>query len=455
VKPRLVIAGTQSGVGKTTISIGLMAALSQAGYHVQPYKVGPDYIDPGFHTLVTGNQARNLDSYFLEEAGIKETWLQAAKEADISLIEGVMGLYDGKNGQTDQGSTAQIAKMLQAPVILVIDVKKKARSAAALAAGYKNFDSQLKVAGVIVNNVGSKRHYQMVKEAIEGETDLPVVGYLPRRQELELPERHLGLVPVEESQELTAFIDKLVPLIKEYIDLEQLMELASRVPQLNKEAEKLFAAEEQFAVDVGVAYDQAFNFYYQANLDMLEVRGANLKYFSPLEDDSLPAVDGLYLGGGFPESFLGSLAENEQLKTEILTTIKSGLPVYAECGGLMYLTDEIVNLAGTSFPMVGAIPGCVEMTDSLQAMGYRKVEASQDNILLKQGQTIKGHEFHYSKLEVKDGDLDYAYQFQELDKQEGIKFKNLLASYLHLHFGNNPQVVDNYLNCCRQYQGRN
>ncbi|GAB6100488.1 cobyrinate a,c-diamide synthase [Halanaerocella petrolearia] len=453
---RIVIAGTESGVGKTTLTIGLMAALDRQGYNVQPYKVGPDYIDPGFHTLVTGNQSRNLDSFFLGEEGVKELFLNAVEESDISIIEGVMGLFDGKKGKEGAGSTAHIAKTLQTPVVLVMDVKKMARSAAAVAYGYKNFDSDLNIAGVILNNVGSKRHHKMIKKPLEEEVGVKVLGYLPYQKDLELPERHLGLVPTAESKELKDFVDQLVDLIEEYIDLEQLISLSQRESTVEVTEKRIFTSSKDYGLTLGVAYDQAFNFYYQDNLDLLASRGVDLKYFSLLEDNKLPKVDGLYIGGGFPESFLEELANNKSMKQDVYQQIRDGLPTYAECGGLMYLTEEIIDSEDKSFSMVGVVPGQIKMTDSLQAMGYVEAKAIEDNILLKQGEKIKGHEFHYSKLINLTDNNKQAYQLYggrgEEGRFEGIVQDKLLASYLHIHFGSNPSLVTNFLDYCQNYR---
>ncbi|GAB6137038.1 cobyrinate a,c-diamide synthase [Halanaerobaculum tunisiense] len=458
MNPRVVIAGTQSGVGKTTLTIGLMAALDKQGYDVQPYKVGPDYIDPGFHTLVTGNQSRNLDSFFLGAEGVKESFLNAADQSDISIIEGVMGLFDGKKGTDEAGSTAHIAKILQAPVILVMDVKKMARSAGALAYGYQNFDPDLNIAGVILNNVGSKGHYEMIKKPLEEEVGVEVLGYLPYQKDLELPERHLGLVPTAETKELDDFVGQLVELITEYIDLEQLVSISQDGSVLEVKEKKMFGATKDYNLTLGVAYDQAFNFYYQDNLDLLTSRGVKLKYFSPLEDNKLPEVDGLYIGGGFPESFLQQLASNQSMKQDIYQQIKDGLPTYAECGGLMYLTKEIIDNEDKSFPMVGVVPAQIKMTDNLQAMGYVEAKAITDNILLQQGAEVRGHEFHYSKLINLADNNNYSYYLYggkgKDGRSEGVISDNLLASYVHLHFGSQPRLIDRFLENCQEYKGR-
>ncbi len=450
--PRLVIAGTASGVGKTTISIGLMAALTEKGFDVQPFKVGPDYIDPGFHNLVTGNTAYNLDSYFLNQKRIKETLAHGAKNSDISIIEGVMGLFDGKRGKDNTGSTAQVAKILQTPVILVIDAKKMAQSAAAMAYGYQNFDQQLDVKGVIFNNIASKGHYQMIKERIKGQLDLKVLGYLPNDKELKLPERYLGLVPTSESDDLKRFITKLKSLIKNYIDLEKVVELAKEASELKVNEQTIFNLKKEFDLKLGLAYDKAFNFYYQANLDILEELGAELKYFSPLNDKKLPEVDGLYLGGGFPESYLAELETNKSMQDDIYQQVKSGLAIYAECGGLAYLAEEIIDFTGKSFSMLGLIPARVEMTDKLQAMGYVKAKARHDNLLLKAGEEVKGHEFHYSKLILSDKKNNYSYQLsggkEESVRKEGVVANNLLASYVHLNFASKIDLARRFLQHC-------
>lgn len=331
---KIVIAGSRSGVGKTTISLGLMAALKKRGFKVQPFKVGPDYIDPGFHTLICGRDSYNLDSYFLGAAGVNKVFSEKSKQADISMIEGVMGLFDGK-GKNSTSSTAEIAKIINAPVILIIDARKVAQSAAAVVYGYKNYDQKLNLKGVIINNISSPHHFELLKKAIKDKmSDLIVLGYLPKNQDLELPERHLGLVPVSESSELKAYSQKLVELMEKYIDIEQVIEI-SQVESENLLKNNLAIKSTIKNIKIGLASDQAFNFYYQINLDLLKAAGAKIVEFSPLTDSRLPEVDAVYLGGGFPESFLQELAANREFKSDFKEKVKQGLPAYAECGGLM------------------------------------------------------------------------------------------------------------------------
>ena len=452
--PRIVLAGTQSGVGKTTLAVGLMAALKRRGYQIQPYKVGPDYIDPGFHTLATGRRSRNLDNFFLGEEGLLRLFLQTGQKADLAIIEGVMGLFDGK-GRTGESSTAQVAKIVKAPVILIIDGQKMAQSAAAMAYGYKNFDRELLVSGVIINNLASENHYQLIKYPLETKAGVKVLGYLPAQSELKLPERHLGLVPIAESEELGVYLEQLVSAIEQHIDLEQLMEIAIHAPELDLPAptnnHNLLLPKQQFSVKIGVAYDQAFNFYYQYNLELLKEMGAVLKTFSPIKDRKLPDVDGLYLGGGFPESFLVQLATNNWLKKDIARAIKAGLPTYAECGGLLYLCQELSDLNGNCFSMVGVVPARAVMTSRLQGMGYVRVEAIRDNILFQQGNVARGHQFHYSRLDGLADDRP-AYRL-ERGRGEGVRTGgyvrgNLLASYVHLHFGSNPFLAQRFIEQC-------
>ncbi|KFD40465.1 cobyrinic acid a,c-diamide synthase, partial [Peptococcaceae bacterium SCADC1_2_3] len=350
--PRVVIAGVQSGVGKTTIATGLMAAMAEKGYRVQGFKAGPDYIDPGYHTAATGNVSRNLDCWMLPEACLKELFLRAAKGTDLAVIEGVMGLYDGYSGRTEAGSTARLAKLLDAPVILVVDANGMARSAAALVLGYKNFDPALNLSGVIFNHVGSEKHYQTLSEAVAEKTGLKTLGYLPKNAALKMPERHLGLLPADEREELTAHLNKLAQAMAEFLNLEEILSVAKSAPPLDYPEQSIFPAGQQKKVRIAVARDAAFNFYYQDALDLLAAWGAELVYFSPLVDSSLPQnIQGVYLGGGFPEMFLEPLARNYSMVESIRRAHKKNMPIYAECGGLMYLSEGIIDFAGSFYPI--------------------------------------------------------------------------------------------------------
>ena len=328
-----------------------------------------------------------------------------------------------------------------------------AQSGGALAYGYKNYDPELKVKGVILNNIASQRHYKLIKDSVESEpVNLEVLGYIPRQQELELPERHLGLVPTHESEKLQEFTDRLVEIIEEYINLDKLLELAGTGGKIKSKNKKLYKHESNYDVKIGIAYDKAFNFYYQYNLDLLERLGAELIYFSPVNDNKLPELDGIYLGGGFPESFLKQLSENESMKNVLKEKIDWGLPVYAECGGLMYLSREIIDKEGNKYPMVNVISATTEMKNSLQEMGYVEIKSTRDNIVLNKNEKARGHQFHYSRLEDLSRDIKYCYKLDQGGREGFSSSDNILASYVHLHFGSNPDLAQNFLDKSEKFQ---
>ncbi|MFA4835991.1 MAG: cobyrinate a,c-diamide synthase [Dehalococcoidia bacterium] len=456
--PRLVIAGTHSGVGKTTISIGVMAALKRRGLKVQPFKVGPDYIDPMYHLVATGLPSRNLDSWMVPPEAMVGLFDRAARRADISVVEGVMGLFDGHSGLDDAGSTAQVAKLIDSPVILIINVGAMARSAAAIALGYQRFDPELDLKGFIVNGVGGPRHFQWVKEAIEQTTSLPVLGYLPKNEaDLKLPERHLGLVPTAEQGELVAFFDKLVSQIEETLDIDGLLRVAHSAGPLVPENSGLFPVEPVSPlVRIAVARDEAFSFYYQDNLDLLEAHGAELVHFSPLEDRVLPEnIGGIYIGGGFPEMFADKLSRNQSFIADLRRLASEGMPIYAECGGLMYLCRGVTDFEGNRYPLAGLVPGWSAMTRKLSRMGYVEVEFGRDTVLATAGTRLRGHEFHWSELEEALPSPAYRMTHPHI-ANEGYAEGNLLASYVHLHFGTDPQLAPNFVRVCHRHQrGRN
>lgn len=449
---RLVIAGTGSGVGKTTVTIGLMSALMKKGYTVQGFKCGPDYIDPTYHTAVTSRVSRNLDSWMLNQEMVKEIVVRGSKGADISIIEGVMGFFDGKNATNNDGSTAEISIITKSPVVLVVNCASMARSAAAIVKGFQAFLGETNIVGVIANRVGSEGHYKLVKTAIEQECKIPVLGFLKRDSVIAIPERHLGLIPSVERGELDPFFATLGNLVLETIDVDQLYELA-HAPLL-KMKESQFSRRENHSVRIAVARDAAFNFYYQENLEMLQAYGAELVEFSPLRGDGLPPqVDGLYLGGGFPEEFAEELASQIEVKRSIQTAIEKGLPTLAECGGFMFLTDELQTTEGRKYEMVGLIPGTVKMQSKLAALGYREVTGTEGNFLFTGNLKAKGHEFHYSTFHPKT-EIQYAYETKGMrgTKHEGFQKGNLIAGYTHFHFGSCPEMVENWMKQCKEYQ---
>jgi cobyrinic acid a,c-diamide synthase len=371
---------------------------------------------------------------------------------DIGIVEGVMGLYDGRSPGNEEGSTAELAKLLAAPVVLVVDAAKAARSLAAMVLGYWNFDPALHLAGVILNNIGSEEHFRLCQEAIEKSTSIPVLGYMPRRDEFELPERHLGLIPTEEGVVGQRFFDRLIAQAEATIDIQRLFALAEEaVPPVVSPT--LFPSRlVSSPVRIAVARDKAFSFYYQDSLDLLEAWGGELIFFSPLEDEALPSgISGIYLGGGFPELYAAELAENTSMRRSVKRAVESGMPVYAECGGLMYLGRFIRDFQSREYPMVGAIPLFSRLDNPRLSLGYRTVQALRHGPLLRRGEVVRGHEFHWSTPEGGSGERS-AYQILEEGRREGFQKGKLLASYIHLHLGSLPSMASRFVQQCRRYQ---
>ncbi|MBI2829784.1 MAG: cobyrinate a,c-diamide synthase, partial [Chloroflexi bacterium] len=427
--------------------------LVRRGLKDQPYKVGPDYIDPTHHTEVTVQTTRNQDTWLLTHDAVRELFHRAMKGKDIAVIEGVMGLFDGHSATGDEGSTAEVAKLLGVPVLLVVDCAKTARSIAALVRGYRDFDERVRIVGVVLNNVGSERHLKMCREAIEMYSGLPVLGHLPRREALRLPERHLGLIPTDELKPGKEFLETLLAHFQTNFDLERILTLCPEVPE-NIANPSLFPDTPQPPrVRIGVAKDIAFTFYYPDSLDLLEAWGAELANFSPLEDSTLPdGISGLYIGGGFPELYAEQLADNAPIKEAIRTVIRQGMPVYAECGGLMYLSREIRDLQGQAFPMVNAIPVTTQIDSPRLRLGYRTVKALNDSPLLERGQSVRGHEFHWSVACYEDGAQANAYEVDPGGKREGFQVHNALASYVHLHLGSEVRMAKRFIDQCRRFR---
>ncbi len=454
--PRIVIAGTSSGAGKTTFAMGLMAAYRKQGKVVQGYKVGPDYIDPSYHGAVTGRLSRNLDSWMLGEDSVREIFYRSSKDADLSIIEGVMGLFDGKDPLSNAGSTADVSALLRAPVILVINAASMARSAAAVVQGFQNFEPSVTIAGVLVNQVGSEGHYQLVKAAIEQECKIPALGYLAKNAHIGVPERHLGLIPALERGEQQQMFDTLATEIVKTVDLEKIFNLASQAPAMVKPRACIFTGKKEApSVTIAVARDEVFNFYYPENLELLEWFGAKIRYFSPFAGDLIPEdAAGLYIGGGFPEEYAGALSAHTEMLANFRTRITAGLPTFAECGGFMFLTRSITDRAGLTHNMVGVIPASVKMQSRLAALGYRDVRAQSDCLLLAQGERIRGHEFHYSTVQYHLDAVSFAFEVdgKQGKKADGYQTKNILGAYTHLHFASNRHVAARLIAACSEYQ---
>jgi cobyrinic acid a,c-diamide synthase len=452
--PRFVLAAPSSGSGKTTLATGLMSAFAER-MTVQAYKVGPDYIDPGYHTAATRRPSRNLDTWMIPTERVKELFLHSAVHADICIIEGVMGLFDGYDGRTESGSTAEVAKLLSAPVVLVIDAGSMARSAAAIALGFKTFDPHLNLAGVILNNVAGAAHAQWLTEAVQS-VGLTVLGCVPRNQNLSVPERHLGLYMAGERTAATQkFIEAAKEVVRQNIDLSVLEALAQSAPKIENGIQILHTPTLE-DVRIGVARDEAFCFYYEDNFDLLREAGAELIFFSPLHDSAPPpALSGLYLGGGYPELYAAQLAENKSMRAALKSAIASGIPTYAECGGLMSLAESYFDDAGIEYPMMGVLPGSTRLTGKLK-MGYREVVGLESSPLLGKAEKARGHEFHYSEWIRPEDSNSFAYEIQSRmggeSQPEGFAKKNLLASYVHLHFASNPNLARNFVAACRAFQ---
>ena len=452
--PRLLIAAPSSGSGKSVIAIGIMAALSKA-QQVQAFKVGPDYIDPMYHSIATGRPSRNLDSWMLSSDTVASIFQQNARLASLSIIEGVMGLFDGFGSDPFTGSSASIAALLQCPVILVIDCSKLSGTAAAIVHGMHSFSEQVKIAGVICNRVASQNHAEWLKEAIETHTHIPVLGCVPRLETLQIPERHLGLFTVAENPHgARKFITQTADIISGYIDLEKLLTIANNTPAL-QELPLAHSENKTTHVRLAVAQDEAFCFYYEENLDALRRQGAEIIPFSPLTDAHLPEnVHGLYFGGGYPELYAQQLSRNQVLREQILQCCQEQMPIYAECGGLMYLTEGITMDQG-NYPLVRAVPGWCSMQPRLQ-MGYREVTSLQNTILNRKGDALRGHEFHYSNWHISQEEKA-AYHITPRNKKstselEGYAAGNILASYIHLHFLQDENLAANFVQCCSQWQ---
>lgn len=440
--PAIIVAGTQSGSGKTTVTLGLLAALKASGYIVQPFKCGPDFIDPSLHRLVTNCTSRNLDLWMMGEDAVRQTFARQSMGSDISVIEGVMGMFDGR-----ESSSAELAKSLAVPIVLVLDVRATAESAAAVLKGFETLDPEVELAGVILNRVGSKRHLNLVRESIGHHCRTEILGYLPKALDFEIPSRHLGLRMGEEGPIGSAAISELAAVVKEHVDLRRLVELAatSRArPQVD------LSPAPSPTVRIGVARDAAFCFYYEDNLDLLRAAGAELVSFSPLKDRVLPEdITGLYLGGGYPELFAGELSGNSTMRRSIHDFVQQDRPVYAECGGFMYLTEGIFDNDGQMREMAGVFPVKATMQKKRAALGYREVTLQRDFYFGHAGSTLRGHEFHYSTIDEMPDHIERLYKVNN-DTYEGYRYKKVLGSYMHLHFGYSTGAAAGFVNVCQE-----
>lgn len=455
-KHAFLVAGTHSGCGKTTITLGLLAAFKARGLRIQPFKVGPDFIDPGLHTKIAGTESRNLDGWMLDREWNTGLFQRLLSKADIGLVEGVMGLFDGYEGGAESGSSAEMAKWLDVPAVLVVDARSMARSAAALLYGFTHFDPALKISGVIFNRVGGEAHLAFLKEAVESALPgLPILGGIPRDDEVRIPERHLGLVTADEMGMDQNWRDRLAGLMERHLDLNMLLEKTEYPGPLT--ADSLISGLPRVDTKplIAVARDAAYCFYYPDNLELLEQAGARLHFFSPVAGESFPTeCAGLYLGGGYPELFAGRISANLPFLEFVRERAAQGMPVYAECGGLMTLGRFIDTVEGERFPMARIFPFGTRMLRRRKALGYTEVLLRRKCLLGSPGAVIRGHEFHYSEIVPPEEDCvpQFAYELHkrkyEGTRREGYMAGSVLAGYIHLHWGSNPNAAYSFVRQC-------
>jgi cobyrinic acid a,c-diamide synthase len=445
---RLLLAGTHSSVGKTTIALGLLAAWRKQGRRPAPFKAGPDYIDPSLHAQAAGRSSRNLDVWLLDEAALRGVFERGMRQADIAVIEGVMGLFDGI-GATQEGSSAALARTLACPVILVLDVNAMSGTAAALVLGCQRMRPGVELAGVILNRVGSDAHADITAEAIRAATGVPVLGSLPSDASLSIPERHLGLVPGGERGLSGEMLDHLAALVEERFDLDALWRVASSAPPVAtapiREPGVQLTGE---CPTIAVAQDRAFGFYYQDTIDLLRDSGAEVVPFSPLQDSELPSrTRGIYIGGGFPELYAHELAANAPMRAAIQSHVRHELPLYAECGGLMALGQTLTTFDGECLPMFEVLPVASRMQRETLTIGYREISAVRASLLMAEGTRVRGHEFHWSVADPPPPALA-AYRMADSDRLEGYCVGSMLASYVHLNFAGAPELAEGFVRSC-------
>ncbi len=445
--PACVVAASRSGAGKTSIAVGIMAALQALGWRVQGYKVGPDYLDPMYHTLATGRPSRNLDSYLMPREALLGTFWRGLEGADAAVVEGVMGLYDGRLDSPPQGSTAEVARLLDLPVLLVLDVAGQSQTAAAVALGLIRYPDAPTMLGIVLNRVGSSRHAEAVTKELERTARIPVLGAVPRDGLPHLPERHLGLVPAGELAAALEAVQALGEALRSYVDLEGIVRLSLR-PRRHTGPQP---ARPSPLCTIAVARDSAFNFYYEDNLDLLKNEGAQIVEFSPLSDPGLPpGAQGVYLGGGYPELFAAQLSENQGMLASIRAACAEGLPIYAECGGLMYLCRGIEDIDGRRFETVGLLGAWAKMERTRARLAYVEVETATASWLGPAGIRLRGHEYHWSRLTEELRPPLYRYLRPGTGWQGAVAGPegNLVASYVHLHFAGAPELARRFVEAC-------
>ncbi len=468
--PRVVVSGLRGGGGKTILSLSLIALLRKKGVRVTPFKKGPDYIDAGWLAKASGAPCYNLDLFMMTPEQALESFLAHSGDAEIAVVEGNRGLYDGMDHKGTY-STAELAKLIKAPVVIIIDCTKTTNTVAALVLGCQNMDPGLTVAGVVLNRVATHRQESVIRQAVHERCNIPVVGSIPRLKKDPFPERHMGLTPFQEHRGIEEAIVTVTDIAEKYLDVDGILNIAHSAAKLRMRGQGAGTGEERISdpgqpktvlsnlqprtpdpsVKIGIIRDSAFQFYYQDNFEELKRRGAELIEVSPLREENLPDIDALYIGGGFPETHAIALAENVGFRDSLYKAVQEGLPVYAECGGLMYLGRNLV-LEGRTYPMVGALPISFGLEKRPHAHGYTIVEVGRANPFFPPGTVLRGHEFHYSKvLEIEEDGTYFAFNMQRgkgiVDNRDGICYKNILAAYTHLHAIGSPEWADGMVRC--------
>jgi cobyrinic acid a,c-diamide synthase len=454
--PRIVIAGTNSGVGKTSVTLALVGALRRRGLRVQTFKVGPDFLDPTYLTLASGRPCYNLDGWMTNKGYVRNLFFEKAASADVAVVEGVMGLFDGSDPVDSSGSTGEIAAWLDAPVLLVVNAHGVARSLAALVKGYAEFDPGLTIAGIVANHCGSERHGDWLKESLDAFGLPRAVATVPRGAFPELPSRHLGLVTADARNVPEQLLEALAVALERHGRLDEILGMARSAPDVLKPSGTREGPENAKRLRLGLAYDAAFHFYYQDNLEALEEHGCEIVPFSPLQDRGLPeGTDGLYFGGGYPEEYAESLAGNTTMLESVRRFAGDGKPVYAECGGLMYLAQGIECRDAGRHALVGLLPQWTRMLDRRKALSYVEVTLTRDSLLGRQGESLRGHEFHYSELfgePTDEGKWSHPYSVKrrrsDASELEGFQRGRTVASYVHAHFASRPGAVEHFVAAC-------
>jgi cobyrinic acid a,c-diamide synthase len=453
--PRIMIAGLSGDSGKTLVSCGLLAEMKSRGLNLGVFKKGPDYIDPAWLSLAGGTITRNLDTYLMGAEKVRKLFLRNAKDKDLSFIEGNRGLYDGFDSAGTH-STAELAKLLKAPVILVINVTKVTRTVAALVLGCKMLDTEVNIASVILNQVAGKRHEQLIKNAVESETGIKVVGSIPKIKDMEiLPSRHLGLVTPGEYDKSSVAVEEVRKIVKENVEIDSVINIAENAENLEEEFFEIKHDDSGRGLKLGYFKDKIFSFYYPENLESLANRGVELVSISSIADKKLPDIDGLYIGGGFPESNIMELLRNRELMEQVRLKAESGLPIYAECGGLMYLAESI-EYEGEIHSLSGVFPMEVKMKKEPQGHGYMQVSLNEKNPFFAQGIELRGHEFHYSRISNINENIKTCLDVKRgkgaIDGKDGLIYKNVFASYMHLHSEGSPEWADGFVKCMKLFK---